>query len=236
MSFSPRSPRVVRGAVIGFDIFNPIASVIVFQYNPDKLTRTLTPQGVSGQAARADVLRLSGAPVEKIDLDVDIDAADQLEAGEGVASRMGIYPQLSALEMLLYPKSLGLIINSLLVAGGSYPAWGLAATLLASLVLAIPLTGALSRTLARIAPRSTTAVSFEQLVGRVGTVASTSVSTTYGRVAVRDSHGTIHTVYAVIESGGPLPEQSEVALLRYDQAQRRFVVAALGSVRRRRPA
>jgi hypothetical protein len=119
MSFSPRSPRVVRGAVIGFDVFNPIASVIVFQYNPDKVTRTLTPQGTGGQAGRGDVLRLSGAPVEKIDLDVEIDAADQLETAEGVVTRLGVYPQLSALEMLLYPKSALVIANTVALAIGT---------------------------------------------------------------------------------------------------------------------
>jgi hypothetical protein len=119
MSFSPRSPRVVRGAIIGFDIFNPIASVIVFQYNPEKVTRTLTPQGAGGQAARADVLRLAGAPVEKIDLDVEIDAADQLETADPIATRLGVYPQLSALELLLYPKSALVIANTIALAIGT---------------------------------------------------------------------------------------------------------------------
>jgi hypothetical protein len=119
MSFSPRSPRVVRGAIIGFDVFNPIASVIVFQYNPEKVTRTLTPQVAGGQAARGDVLRLAGAPVEKIDLDVELDAADQLETADAVATRMGVYPQLSALEMLLYPKSALVIANTVALAIGA---------------------------------------------------------------------------------------------------------------------
>lgn len=120
MSFSPRSPRVVRGAIVGFDVFNPVASVIVFQYNPDRVTRTLTPQGGAQQGgARADVLRLAGAPLEKIDMDVEIDAADQLEAGDEVATRLGIYPQLSALEMLLYPKSVLVIANTIALAIGT---------------------------------------------------------------------------------------------------------------------
>jgi membrane protein implicated in regulation of membrane protease activity len=176
------------------------------------------------------------------DLDHDIEAGHHPEvagAGTGILSALGIgrIPLMLVLMGFLGSfGAVGLIINSLLVAGGSYPSWGLVATLLASLVLAVPLTGTLSGALARVAPRSTTAVSFEQLVGRVGTVASGHVSSTYGRVAVRDSHGTLHTVYAVVEEGEPLPERSEVALLRYDQSQRRFIVAALGSVRRRRPA
>jgi hypothetical protein len=41
MSAFPASPRLLKGAIIGIDPFNPLASVTVFQYNPDKLTRSL---------------------------------------------------------------------------------------------------------------------------------------------------------------------------------------------------
>lgn len=119
MSYSPRSPRITRGAIVGFDPFNPVASVIVFQYNPDSVTRTLEQPGASQQGARAEVLRLSGAPVEKIDMDIDIDATDQLERADGVATQLGIYPQLSALEMLLYPKSALVIANTIALAIGT---------------------------------------------------------------------------------------------------------------------
>jgi hypothetical protein len=119
MSFSPRSPRVTRGAIVGFDVFNPLASVIVFQYNPDTVTRTLEPQTGGQQSARAEVMRLAGAPIEKIDMDVEIDATDRLEEADGVATSLGIYPQLSALEMLLYPKSALVIANSIALAIGT---------------------------------------------------------------------------------------------------------------------
>jgi hypothetical protein len=118
MSFSPRSPRVTRGAVIGFDAFNPIASVIVFQYNPDAVTRTLEPQSGATSGGRAETLRLSGAPTEKIDMTVEIDATDQLEGSDAVAGGAGIYPQLAALEMLLYPKSAQVIANTIALAAG----------------------------------------------------------------------------------------------------------------------
>jgi hypothetical protein len=119
MSYSPRSPRITRGAIIAFDLFNPVASVVVFQYNPDLVTRTLEPQSGQQQGARAEVQRLSGAPVEKIDIEVDIDATDQLATADGVATSLGIYPQLSALEMLLYPKSGLVIANTIALAIGT---------------------------------------------------------------------------------------------------------------------
>ena len=39
MSNFPGSPRLIKGALIGVDIFNTLASVVVFQYNPDTMTR-----------------------------------------------------------------------------------------------------------------------------------------------------------------------------------------------------
>lgn len=119
MSTFPGSPRVIKGAIVGMDIFNPLASVVVFQYNPDTVTRTLQAQTAGDNGARTEVTRLKGAPVETIKLDVEIDATDQLEKGDGLASAAGIYPQLSALEMLLYPKSALVIANTVLLAVGS---------------------------------------------------------------------------------------------------------------------
>ena len=62
MSSFPGSPRVQKGAIIGLDPLNPLASVIVFQYNPDKLTRTLQVQAASGDGGGfSEALRLSGS-------------------------------------------------------------------------------------------------------------------------------------------------------------------------------
>lgn len=119
MTTFPRSPRLVKGAIVGIDPFNPLASVVVFQYNPKTMTRRLEATTPQGSGARSEVLRLSGAPAETIDLSVEIDATDQLETGDGQAESMGIHPQLSALEMLLYPKSAQVILNTALLAAGT---------------------------------------------------------------------------------------------------------------------
>jgi hypothetical protein len=118
MSSFPGSPKVQKGAIIGLDPFNPLASVIVFQYNPDTLTRTLTAQTVGGNAAQGEALRLKGPPQETITLAVEIDAADQLEKADALASTMGVYPTLASLEMLLYPKSALVIANEVLARVG----------------------------------------------------------------------------------------------------------------------
>jgi hypothetical protein len=121
VSSSPRTPRVLRGAIVGIDPYNPLASVIVFQYNPDTFSRTLTartgPQ--SGNQERAQPMRLRGAPTEQISASVELDATDQLERGDALATSLGIYPHLSALEMLIYPKSIAVIANTALLLAGT---------------------------------------------------------------------------------------------------------------------
>jgi len=120
MSSSPISPRLTKGALIGFEIANPLASIAIFQYNPDTVTRTLQAQTSGGDSgSRSEPQRLKGPPTENIRMEVEIDATDQLESGDEITTALGIYPQLSALEMLLYPKMYTVISNTLLMAAGT---------------------------------------------------------------------------------------------------------------------
>jgi hypothetical protein len=126
MSSFPGSPKLMKGAIIGLDPFNPLASVIIFQYNPDTLTRTIaaqTTQGGGGQEqsvpSQGEAMRLTGPPKETIALQVEIDATDQLEKGDGIATSLGVYPTLASLEMLITPKSLNLISNAVLELAGA---------------------------------------------------------------------------------------------------------------------
>lgn len=114
MTTFPNSPRLTNGAIVGFDKFNPVASVIVFQYNPDTVTRTITAQTSGDNAEQSEAFRIKGPPQESIRLDVEIDAADQLERAGFTATKMGLYPTLGALEMLLYPKSVHIFANEVL--------------------------------------------------------------------------------------------------------------------------
>jgi hypothetical protein len=124
MTSFPGSPRLLKGAIVGVDLFNPLASVILFQYNPERLTRSVqipsANQAPSPGAApnRSEVLRLKGPPNETIDLEIEIDAADQLEKAEAPATTLGVHPALASLEMLLYPKSARMIANEILAEFG----------------------------------------------------------------------------------------------------------------------
>lgn len=113
MTTFPRSPRLLKGALVSFDLPDPQPAVIVFQYNPDTLSRTLEAQ-TGGEGANA--LRIKGAPVETIKLDIELDATDQLEQG---AATTGLHPQLAALEVLIYPKSALVIANTALLNTGT---------------------------------------------------------------------------------------------------------------------
>jgi hypothetical protein len=117
-----RSPRTSRGALVAVDATGPVGAV-GFQYNPDEMTRTLQARTAASGAgtgpATNEALRLSGAPIETITLNVEIDAADQLASGDPLAAELGIYPQLSALEMLVYPPSAVVTSNTGLALSGS---------------------------------------------------------------------------------------------------------------------
>jgi hypothetical protein len=119
MASFPGSPRVTKGALVGIDLFKLLTGVIVFQYNPETMTRTLQAQAAGDNAARSEATRLQGPPIETIKLDVEIDAADQLETGSGFAADLGVHPQLAALEMLIYPASALEIANTVLLALGT---------------------------------------------------------------------------------------------------------------------
>ena len=121
MTTFPNSPRLLKGAIVGVDPFNPLASVIIFQYNPDTLRRSLsarTSNLAGGNVDRGEAMRLAGPPQETVDLEVEIDATDQLEGAEPTATTMGVYPALSSLEMLLYPKAPLVIANEVLLRAG----------------------------------------------------------------------------------------------------------------------
>jgi len=104
----------LKGALIGVDPLNPLGSVVVFQYNPDTMTRKLEPRAVSAEGDRGEAFRLTGAPKETISLSIEIDATDQLEQANPLAIASGIYPTLAALEIMLYPKSAVVIVNTAL--------------------------------------------------------------------------------------------------------------------------
>lgn len=118
MSRLSNSPRVHRGAIIAIDPTVPIPTVIAFQYNPESMTRKLTPHTSGESGSKSEIQRIDRPPTETISLKAKLDATDGLEVNNPIAVGMGIYPQLSALEMLIYPPTSRVIANTILTAFG----------------------------------------------------------------------------------------------------------------------
>ena len=123
----PGSPLLLKGALAVYesDEQSALASTIVFQYNPNQLTRNLAlraPPRDPGNVgnAREDVRRVLGPPLETINLSVELDAADQLEkpSSNSLVAENGLHPVLASLEMLLYPPTTRVNENEQLAAGG----------------------------------------------------------------------------------------------------------------------
>jgi len=120
MSGFPGSPKLIKGGVVLIDPgTGAVRRIIALQYNPDTITRSLQVQGIGADSGdRSEALRLKGPPVETIKLDAEIDAAEQLEIADGLATQVGLHPQLAALELIVYPSSAQLqAANSLAHAG-----------------------------------------------------------------------------------------------------------------------
>ena len=120
-----RTPKLLKGALIyfGAPMLIPIPNIIVFQYNPESMTRTLTPwqpleplkevydsKEQAEEAAKAYMKQRANLaqpydPQESFSLALEIDATDALESPEThpVAALTGIADRLAAIEMLMYP-------------------------------------------------------------------------------------------------------------------------------------
>src|ERR1043166_6246381 len=122
MSSFPNSPKLVKGGIV---LVDPSTSVVIrtiaLQYNPDTLTRSLQIKALTEGGDRSDALRLTGPPVETIKLDAEIDATDQLEFPEQNQNtvQLGIYPQLAALETIIYPANSQIQANNRLASAGT---------------------------------------------------------------------------------------------------------------------
>lgn len=111
----PRRPRLLKGGLAMYDSLDSgtqPSRLIVFQFNPEQIQRTLAtraPPSESSSAggAREEVMRVMGPPVETITLSVELDATDQLELPDenSTIAENGLHPALATLEMLLYPPA-----------------------------------------------------------------------------------------------------------------------------------
>lgn len=98
----PAAQNFLRGALVTIDATTGARNTIAFQFNPETLRRNLQANTVGGgeQGDRSQAVRFTGAPVESI----TFDAVFTSLASNATASPDGVYPQLAALAMLVYPQ------------------------------------------------------------------------------------------------------------------------------------
>jgi hypothetical protein len=102
---------LLRGGLVQLTPAPPkVVNVISFQYNPDSLSRTLTPRGMGAeQGDRLETLRLTGPPKETIKLEAEFDATEETPAYVAAPYRnevhlaVGLMPTLAALDALISP-------------------------------------------------------------------------------------------------------------------------------------
>lgn len=95
----------IKGAMIeyGSDFLGPLPNVVIFQFNPESLTRTIQiPPRPTGGAAR-ETTQAGEPSIEKISFKAQFSAADGMGTGNLLARTMGVGPRLAALEKMVHP-------------------------------------------------------------------------------------------------------------------------------------
>jgi hypothetical protein len=139
-----RSPKLLKGALVEFSerFVGPIPNIIIFQYNPESLSRSLEvwqppaqqDEGNGEESTPSASTAQPSDPPESFTLELIVDATDDLETGDPIAVVTGVADRIAAMEMLLYPQEgsllgdlLGSISGSISVGGGGISAGGSAA-------------------------------------------------------------------------------------------------------------
>lgn len=117
---------MLRGALIeyGTDLIGPIPNVVIFQFNPESLTRALQVPPRPTGATQRETSQAGEKTFEKITFKAHFSAANLLDEDKVLARMFGIGPQLAALEKMVLPSAkvaglLGAVIDK--IAGAAAP-------------------------------------------------------------------------------------------------------------------
>ena len=121
---------LMRAALVEYSgaFLGPIPNIVIFQFNPDKLARTIRiPQppapAANGRKQMTETGTAPAPPTESFTVTAQFSAADDLGRGgalSAVPRLFGIAPQLAALEKMVYPpKTPGGLIGAAIDAIGS---------------------------------------------------------------------------------------------------------------------
>lgn len=98
---------MLRGALIeyGAGLVGPIPNVVIFQFNPESLSRTLQIPSRPTGATQRETTQAGEKTFEKISFKAHFSAANMLADDKVLARMFGIGPQLSALEKMVQPSA-----------------------------------------------------------------------------------------------------------------------------------
>lgn len=109
-------PKILRGAFVDSNLLAFPPLIVPFQFNPETITRrrgvsVTTPPSRRGREEEAPESESLGeaqtvqTQPETLSLEIRLDATDALESGDPIAGEFGVLPALSALEMMVTPRS-----------------------------------------------------------------------------------------------------------------------------------
>lgn len=109
-------PKVLKGAFADSNLLAFPPLIVPFQFNPETITRrkgisVTTPPSRRGREEETPESESLGEAQtvhtnpETLSLDIRLDATDALESGDPIAGEFGVLPALSALEMMVTPRS-----------------------------------------------------------------------------------------------------------------------------------
>lgn len=96
-----------RGALIEYasDFLGPLPNVVIFQFNPETITRAIQGPTRPTGGARRETTQAGDPPIERITIKAEFDAADRLNTNNVLARQFGVGPQLAALEKMVFPSN-----------------------------------------------------------------------------------------------------------------------------------
>ena len=96
---------LMRGALIeyGSDFLGPIPNIVIFQFNPETLSRTIKIPSRPNHDRDKNPSQAGDPPTEQITLKASFSAADEMDKDKFLARQFGVGTRLAALEKMAHP-------------------------------------------------------------------------------------------------------------------------------------
>ena len=112
----------IPGALVeyGTDFLGPIPNVVIFQFNPESISRTLSIPPRAVDATQRELSQAGEPAYERFTVTATFSAADQRNSSDPIGILFGVGPQLAALQAMVYPVTTpGGLIGAAIDAVGS---------------------------------------------------------------------------------------------------------------------